>query len=289
MFKFFKKFSFANRLLSLFQRKVDGEMLDDCERLFFEADLGSDIASSLTEKAKSLLRKEIKGEEMLLELENALLKLLPLEPPPFTIKHKPHVVFVIGINGCGKTTTSAKLAHLFSSNHQVMLAAADTFRSAAIDQLSQWAERLHIDIVKGQPGGDPAAVCFDAISAAIHRGTDLLIIDTAGRLHTRDDLLKELTKMRSVANKVLPGAPHDSFLVLDATIGQNCIIQAETFHKAIPLTGLILTKMDGTAKGGAILNIQRKLNLPITYLGTGEKAEDLVPFDTREFVSALFR
>jgi len=199
------------------------------------------------------------------------------------------VIFVIGVNGNGKTTTVAKLAnHYKKQGKKVLIGAADTFRAAAVDQLEIWSERLGVEMVKGKPKSDPAAVTFDTIQAAISRKSDVVIIDTAGRLHTRSDLLQELEKMVRVANKALPEAPHETLLTLDATVGQNALTQAEIFHQFAPLSGLILTKMDGTAKGGTAIAIQRKLKLPIEFLGTGESFSDLSPFDANSFVDSLF-
>jgi fused signal recognition particle receptor len=199
------------------------------------------------------------------------------------------VMLIVGVNGSGKTTSLAKLAHLLhSAGKKVLIGAADTFRAAAIDQLELWAKRIGVDIVKHQSHSDPSAVAFDAISAAKARGAEAVLIDTAGRLHNKTDLMHELAKIRRVCDKVCPGAPHETLLVLDATTGQNAIDQANTFHQFTPLTGLILTKLDGTAKGGIVVAIQRQLGLPIKFIGTGEGIDDLQPFDPQQFVKALF-
>lgn len=201
----------------------------------------------------------------------------------------PMVILIIGVNGNGKTTSVAKLANRFvHSNHSVLIAAADTFRAAAIDQLEIWANRLNVDIVKGAPNSDSAAVTFDALAAAKARHSEVVIVDTAGRLHTRTDLMHELKKIKRACHKVHPNSPHETLLVLDATIGQNAIDQAKIFHEFTPITGIILTKLDGTAKGGIVVNIQRQLGIPVKFVGTGESLEDLEPFNPEEFAAALF-
>ena len=208
---------------------------------------------------------------------------------PIATPVNPQVILIVGVNGNGKTTTIAKLAHHFQSQgKKVLIAAADTFRAAAIDQLEKWAVKTGAVLVKGKPGSDPAAVTFDAIAAAKGRGCDVVLVDTAGRLHTKTDLMKELEKIHRVSGKAQPGAPHETWLVLDATIGQNGIEQAAAFNKFTPLTGLILTKLDGSAKGGTAIAIQRTLRLPIRYIGTGETLDALQPFEPKAFVSALF-
>jgi fused signal recognition particle receptor len=201
----------------------------------------------------------------------------------------PTVILVTGINGAGKTTSIAKLGqYLKNQNKTVMVAACDTFRAAAVDQLTIWAGRIGVEIVKHQMGSDPAAVAFDACKAAVARNIDVLIIDTAGRLHTQDHLMRELEKIRRVTQKIIPAAPHESLLVLDATIGQNAIRQAEEFTKSVELTGIFLAKLDGTAKGGIVVAIRRQLNLPVKFVGLGETPEDIAPFNPDEFVEALF-
>jgi fused signal recognition particle receptor len=201
----------------------------------------------------------------------------------------PTVILVTGINGAGKTTSIAKLGqYLKNQNKTVMVAACDTFRAAAVEQLTIWAQRIGVEIVKHQMGSDPAAVAFDACKAAVARKIDVLIIDTAGRLHTQDHLMRELEKIRRVIQKIIPTAPHESLLVLDATIGQNAIRQAEEFTKSVELTGIFLAKLDGTAKGGIVVAIRRQLNLPVKFVGLGETPEDIAPFNPDEFVEALF-
>lgn len=201
----------------------------------------------------------------------------------------PTVVSIVGVNGTGKTTTSAKLAHLTQSRGQTaVLAACDTFRAAAIEQLKLWGQRLKVEVVAGAYHADPAAVAHDAISAAQARGADYLFVDTAGRLHTKNNLMKELQKVHRVMDKKLPGAPHEVLLVLDATTGMNALNQAREFHKAVPLTGLVVTKLDGTSKGGMVVAIQKELGLPVKFIGVGEQPDDLQPFDAKQYAEALF-
>jgi fused signal recognition particle receptor len=199
------------------------------------------------------------------------------------------VIFMVGVNGVGKTTTMGKLANrLRQEGHTVLLCAADTFRAAAIEQLEVWAKRANVEIVKQKSGSDPAAVVYDAVSAASTRGIDAVIVDTAGRLHTKSNLMAELEKMKRTAAKVVPGAPHEILLVMDATTGQNGLVQAREFTSAVGVTGLVLTKLDGTAKGGIVVAITRELNLPVRFVGVGEQMDDLVPFDAEVFVNSLF-
>jgi fused signal recognition particle receptor len=211
------------------------------------------------------------------------------ESPLQFAAESPTVVFLVGVNGSGKTTTTGKLASRFkSTGKSVLICAADTFRAAAIEQLQVWGERTGTDVIRQAQGADPSAVIFDAIQAAKARKTDLLLVDTAGRLHTKDNLMAELEKMRRIASRVIPGAPHEVWLVLDATTGQNGLEQARKFTESAGVTGLILTKLDGTAKGGIIVAITRELNLPIRFIGVGEQAEDLLPFEPDRFISSLF-
>jgi fused signal recognition particle receptor len=206
------------------------------------------------------------------------------------VEHPPAVVMVVGVNGAGKTTTIGKLAHRFKNEGRtVVLAAADTFRAAAIEQLEVWGERTSTDVIRQKQGADPSSVVFDALSSAKSRGTDYVIVDTAGRLHTKDNLMAELEKMRRTAKKVIPDAPHEVLLVLDATTGQNGLEQARRFTESSGVTGIVLTKLDGTAKGGVVVAITRELNLPIRYVGVGEKIDDLLPFDPETFINSLFQ
>ncbi len=279
----------GNQLRSLFSGKIDETLLESVEELFFEADLGAHTSEELTNHVRKLHKQnsKISYNEILSEIKKELTAKLAL-PPTQTSQGTPHVILIVGVNGNGKTTSVAKLAHRYKSEGKsVLIAAADTFRAAAIDQLELWANRLNVEIVKGAPGSDPAAVAFDAISAAKARSIDIVLIDTAGRLHTKQDLMGELEKVRRVCAKAADGAPHETLLVLDATIGQNGVEQATTFHKFTPLSGLILTKLDGTAKGGTAISIQNKLQLPIQFIGTGESHEDFKPFSPEHFVNDL--
>lgn len=280
MFKFVKK---------LFRGKIDANQLDELEEMFYEADLGATTSAELTELVHTL-HKEGRSSDQILEgikqeLQDQLLAIPHAQAEPGS----PHVILIVGVNGNGKTTTVAKLAHHYQmQGKKVLIAAADTFRAAAMEQLELWATKANCEIVKGKQGSDPAAVVFDAIEAAKNRHCDIVLVDTAGRLHTKTDLMKELEKIRRVCGKAHPGAPHETLLVLDATIGQNGVDQAKMFHNFTPLTGLVLTKLDGSAKGGTAISIQKTLQLPVTFIGTGEQMKDLEAFDPKTFVSQLF-
>ncbi|NGX54911.1 MAG: Signal recognition particle receptor FtsY [Chlamydiae bacterium] len=281
----------GKKIRNLFGGKVDEAAIEELEQLFFEADLGAKTSEELTATVRKLYKKSpnITVEAILDEIKKELAASMQLPPPPSITTTTPHVILIIGANGNGKTTTIAKLAKRYASEgKKVLVAAADTFRAAATEQLEKWAESTQIELVKGKSGSDPAAVVFDAIQAAQSRGSDIVLIDTAGRLHTKTDLMQELQKIRRVSDKALPGAPHETILVLDATLGQNTLDQAQTFHEYTPLTGLILTKLDGTAKGGTAIAIQKKLSLPIHFIGTGEGIEDLQPFELTAFIQDLF-
>lgn len=286
MFKFLGK-----KIRELFKGKVDLGAIEQLEELFYQADLGSQTSAELAEKVRLLYKKrpELTSEEVLDVIKRDLLTQLEALAPPLLTLGTPHVILIVGVNGNGKTTTVAKLAfHFQKQGKQVLIAAADTFRAAAIEQLEKWVAKMGISLVKGKSGSDPAAVVFDAIEAAKSRACDIVLIDTAGRLHTKTDLMKELEKIHRVSGKSLPGAPHETLLILDATIGQNGVEQAAIFHQFTPLTGLILTKLDGTAKGGIAIAIQRKLRLPIKYIGTGETLDAFSPFNPQAFVNSLF-
>jgi fused signal recognition particle receptor len=290
MFGFFKKlFSpLSKKIRSLFSRTPDDTAFDHLEQIFYEADLGAATSAHLVEKVRALYRKnpQITAEEILSHIKEELLQ--ALHTPPQKPLHSPHVILFVGVNGSGKTTTLAKLAARYASQgKKVLVVAGDTFRAAAAEQLDIWAKKLHFDIVKSQANSDPSGVVFDALAAAKSRHIDLVLIDTAGRLQTKTDLMQELAKIRRICDKQIPGAPHDTYLTLDATIGQNALDQVETFHKFTPLTGLILTKLDGTAKGGIAYTLQTRYKIPILYIGTGEKAEDLEEFNPREYVEGL--
>ena len=221
-------------------------------------------------------------------IRQRLLDVLGPQTPIPPISSSPHVVLVVGINGSGKTTTLAKLAYYYHSlGKRVLVAAADTFRAAAVEQLETWARRIGVDIVKSQSNSDPSSVAFDAIAAAKARGIDVVLIDTAGRLQTKTDLMQELAKVRRICQKQLPDAPHETLLILDATVGQNALDQARIFHQFTPITGIILTKLDGSAKGGIAVAIRKELKIPILWVGLGEKEDDLVPFDPEHYVNAL--
>lgn len=284
MFKFL-----GTKIRELFKKKVSEATLEELEALFYHADLGVATTSELSALVRKLYDRNASSEEILAGIKEELVRqLLAIPRPPLT-QGTPHVILVVGVNGNGKTTTIAKLArHYQKEGKRVLCAAADTFRAAATEQLEKWAEKVPCDLVKGRLGSDPAAVAFDAISAAKSRDARIVLIDTAGRLHTKQDLMQELEKIRRVCGKAEGGAPHETLLVLDATIGQNGIEQAAAFHQTTPLTGLVLTKLDGTAKGGALIAIQKKLQLPITYVGTGETLDALSPFNPKEFVNLLF-
>lgn len=282
----------GEKIRTLFSGPLDESKVEALEELLFEADLGVKTASELAEKVRSEMRKnkEITSEELIEVLKKELLgKIQSPDIASRELTSKPHVILVVGVNGNGKTTTCAKLAKKYlGEGKTVLLGAADTFRAAAQEQLTLWADRLNIPLVKGLPKSDPSAVTFDALSSAKAKDIDVVIIDTAGRLHTKTDLMQELDKIRRVSNKAIPGAPHEILLVLDATVGQNAIDQAKTFMKFAPITGLILTKLDGTAKGGVVVNIKQELNIPVLFIGTGEGIDDLEPFDPDYFVKSLF-
>jgi fused signal recognition particle receptor len=282
--------AFIGRLGALVgARKVDGDVLEELEALLFGADLGVKTAESLLEVVRS---KASGGDAAQLRrvLREAILeKLRRVEAPAPIATAKPHVVLVLGVNGSGKTTTIGKLAARHrAAGQRVVLGAGDTFRAAAIEQLEIWGERVDCEVVKGQAGGDPAAVAFDTVKVAVARGFDVAIIDTAGRLQTKAPLMEELRKIARVIGRDCPGAPHEVLLVLDANTGQNAISQARIFTEAAGVTGLVLTKLDGTAKGGVLVGLADEFDIPVRYVGVGETSEDLRDFDAEEFVDALF-
>ncbi len=287
MFGFFKKlFSpLAKKIRSLFSNAPDDEAFEHLEQIFYEADLGAATSAELVEKIKGFYRNNPTTEQILAFVKEELLKSFP---PQSVKSHSPHVILLVGVNGSGKTTTLAKLAARYvKEKKKVLVAAGDTFRAAAVEQLETWAKRIGVDLVKSQSQSDPSGVAFDAIAAAKARGIDVVLIDTAGRLQTKTDLMHELAKVRRVCQKQIPDAPHETLFVLDATVGQNGIDQAKTFHQFAPLTGIVLTKLDGTAKGGIAVAIAKQLSLPIRWVGTGEGADDLEPFDAESYVTAL--
>jgi fused signal recognition particle receptor len=277
-----------------FGKEIDRDTLDDLEAALIGADLGSattqEVLDKLREKAD---RKQIKNvDELKRLLKEELLAILSSanSRPVSRVDGTPEVILVVGVNGTGKTTTIGKLAQVFrSQGKNVLLCAADTFRAAAIDQLEIWGQRTGTEVIKTKPGGDPAAVLFDALQSAVARNTDYVVVDTAGRLHTKTSLMAELEKMRRTAQRIIPGAPHETLLVMDATTGQNGLQQARLFTQSAGVTGIVLTKLDGTAKGGVVVAICRELGLPVRYVGVGEKAGDLLPFEPREFVDSLFQ
>jgi fused signal recognition particle receptor len=274
-------------------KEIDRNTLDDLEGTLLSADLGTtttqEVLGKLREKAD---RKQIKNvEELKRLLKEELLGILSTtnSRPVRKVDGSPEVILVVGVNGTGKTTTIGKLSQVFrSQGKNVLLCAADTFRAAAIEQLEIWGQRTGTEVIKTKAGGDPAAVLFDALQAAVARKTDYVIVDTAGRLHTKSSLMAELEKMHRTAQRIISGAPHETLLVMDATTGQNGLQQARLFTQSAGVTGIVLTKLDGTAKGGVVVAICRELGLPVRYVGVGEKAGDLLPFDPREFVDSLF-
>ena len=279
-----------NQVLAL-TREVDEATLQSLEPILLSADIGSATSSIVLERLRqrALLAGIESGDELKILLKQELQAVLDrvARPVPHP-DHPPEVIMMVGVNGTGKTTTSGKLAAHFMAQHRsVLLCAADTFRAAAIEQLEVWATRSGVPLIKTKQGGDPSAALYDACSAAKARGTQILIVDTAGRLHTKSDLMKELDKMRRTAEKLIPGAPHQTLLVMDATTGQNGLTQARLFTEAARVTGIVLTKLDGTAKGGIVLAIATELGLPVVYAGTGEKIEDILAFDSKSFIDSL--
>ena len=275
-------------------RKIDADILDELETRLITADVGMEATTRILEDLRRrVARKELGDVEALLgALSSAMLEILKPVERPLAIDPaiKPYVILVVGINGAGKTTTIGKLAHrLLAEGRTVMLAAGDTFRAAAKEQLTIWAERNRVPIIAQHSGAEPAAVIFDGLQAARARHIDVLIADTAGRLHTQTHLMDELKKVKRVLARLDPGAPHEVLLVLDGTIGQNAVAQATEFHKGLGVTGLVVTKLDGTAKGGVVLAIAQKLGIPIRFVGIGEETEDFGVFNAAEFVAALLR
>ncbi|MFZ7125398.1 MAG: signal recognition particle-docking protein FtsY [Desulfobacterales bacterium] len=271
-------------------RRLDAAMLEDLEELLITADIGVQTSMKIIERISSQAAK-VKGAEGLKTLLRDEIRSLvePYAPPPETFEEKPHVIMVVGVNGVGKTTTIGKLAARYAaSGNRVLIGAADTFRAAAIEQLSIWADRADAQIVRHKDHADPAAVAYDAVDAASARGMDVVLIDTAGRLHTKVNLMEELKKIKRSIGKRMTGAPHETLLVLDATTGQNALSQAKLFNDALELTGLALTKLDGTAKGGIVIGICGALNIPLRYIGVGEQLDDLQVFDPEKYVQALF-
>ncbi|MFO7741362.1 MAG: signal recognition particle-docking protein FtsY [Anaerolineae bacterium] len=271
--------------------EITDETWERLEELLIRADVGVETTGYLVDRLRQRARNEaiLQANELQGALQEELRALIPDAPPLNLDGHAPDVVLVVGVNGSGKTTSIAKMAHRWQrTNRRVLLAAADTYRAAAGEQLDIWARRAGVDIVKGPPGGDPGAVVFDALQAARSRDKDLIIVDTAGRLHTQYNLMSELQKVRRVAASRVDGAPHETLLVLDATTGQNALSQARHFQEAVEVTGIVLAKLDSTAKGGMVFAIARELGLPVRFVGTGETLDDLAPFDPDAFVEGLF-
>ncbi|MCU1230403.1 MAG: ftsY [Acidobacteria bacterium] len=272
---------------------IDQAAIDGLEEGLLSADIGAELTTSLVERMERRVREEkIKDVARLTEvLREETRALIPRRTSQLidTSKAKPFVILVVGVNGTGKTTTIAKLASRFKAEGKtVLLGAGDTFRAAAIEQLQLWADRIGVEMVKHKAGSDPGAVAHDTVTAAKSRGADVVLIDTAGRLHNKSHLMQELSKIRRVVEKELPGAPHETLLVIDGTTGQNGLSQAAAFLEAAKVTGMIVTKLDGTAKGGVILSIMRQFDIPVKFVGVGESADDLIPFEPNDYVDTLF-
>jgi fused signal recognition particle receptor len=269
--------------------EITSETWEDLETLLVQADVGIETTEELLEELRLIVRDKglIQSDELWEALRHELRKRLD-SPPALQWNHQPSVIVVVGVNGSGKTTTIAKLGQrLQSQGKSLLFGAADTFRAAAVDQLQVWGDRLNVDVISGAPESDPGAVAFSAVQSGVARRLDIVIIDTAGRLHTRFNLMEELKKVTRVIGKALPGAPHEVWLVLDATTGQNALQQAKAFKEAVDVTGVILSKLDTSARGGMAFAIQRELDLPILFAGLGEKPEDLIPFDPDAFVKGV--
>lgn len=270
--------------------QIDDDFLDDLEMVMLGGDLGVKTTDYLMKEIRRGVTEGIINNtgDVMPFLEKRIEELLGAQEETLEM-HSPEVILVVGVNGVGKTTTIAKLAHYYKDEgKKVVLAAADTFRAAASEQLTIWAERADVPIVKHKEGADPAAVVFDALASAKARNADIVIIDTAGRLHTKTNLMEELKKIGRVADKQVPGAPHQTLLVLDGTTGQNAVSQAKLFGQAVPVTGIVVTKLDGTAKGGVVISIKEELGVPVRWIGVGEKMDDLRPFNAKDFANALF-
>jgi fused signal recognition particle receptor len=285
---------FVGRLkkLVLGSTKIDDDLLDDLEEMLFEADVGVRTTQELLDLLHTKVDDEdITDPQKIYEILRDKLKdkLAKFSSEPNLQKDGLTVMLIIGVNGVGKTTTIAKLAHRFSTDgKKVLLAAGDTFRAAAIDQLTIWGERVGCEVIRGNEGGDPGALAFDAIHAAKKRQADILLIDTAGRMHVKANLMSELKKVQKIAQKESDGGPHEILLVLDATTGQNAVQQAKLFNEALPISGLVVTKLDGTAKGGVLFAVEEQISAPVKFIGVGEKMNDLMPFDPEQFLEALF-
>ena len=286
------KNAFVSQVDNLFKSfvKVDEELFDELEELLICSDVGVGATEEILDKLRDRVKSErlTDGEQVKTALREILSDMIG-EGEPLRLGTKPFVLLIIGVNGVGKTTSIGKIAaQLKADGKKVVVAAADTFRAAAIDQLAVWCDRAGVDLIKQSEGSDPAAVVYDAVSAAKGRNADVLIVDTAGRLHNKKNLMDELAKIDRVLSRELPGADRETLLVLDATTGQNAIMQAKEFKHAANITGLILTKLDGTAKGGCVFSIKGELDVPVKYIGVGEKIDDMQPFNAQDFVRAMF-
>ena len=271
--------------------RVDDDTLDAIEEALVESDMGVDTTLKVIDNLEERVDRDkyMSQEELRGMLREEISALIPDTKEGPDLKGHPHIILVVGVNGVGKTTTIGKLANYWrKQGKKVLLGAADTFRAAAVDQLDIWAERAGVDIIKQQMGSDPAAVAYDTAKAALARNADVVLIDTAGRLHNRVDLMNELTKIRNSVRKVVPDGPHEVLLVLDASTGQNAFAQAKEFARATDITGLVVTKLDGTAKGGVVVGVSDQFGIPVRYIGVGEKIDDIKPFDKESFVAALF-
>ena len=271
--------------------RVDDNTLDAVEEALVESDMGVDTTLKIIDSLEDRVARDkyMSFDELVAMLRDEISSLIDDGGEPFDFSKKPYIVLVVGVNGVGKTTTIGKLAYMLKQQgNKVILGAADTFRAAAVDQLDIWAERAGVDIVKQSMGSDPASVAYDTAKAAVARGADVALIDTAGRLHNRIDLMNELTKIRNVIRKVVPDGPHDVMLVLDASTGQNAFQQTKEFSRATDISSLVVTKLDGTAKGGVVVGVSDQFHIPVKFIGVGEKIADLKPFDKQEFVEKLF-
>ena len=274
-------------------RKIDEELMEEIEEILIQADVGVNTTMMLMDNVRNIVQSKGLSDSFDLEgvIQQEILNILDETDQPLDISdHQPYTILVLGVNGSGKTTTIGKLAHRFryEENH-VLVAAADTFRAAASDQLQIWCDRAGVELIKGSEGSDPASVVFDAIEAGKSRGADVVIVDTAGRLHTKKPLMDELAKIGRIMERAIPGAPHEVLLVIDGTTGQNAIIQAKIFHEAVPITGVAVTKLDGTAKGGIVIAVKHEIGAPIKLIGIGEQLDDLRDFVAKDFTDALFQ
>lgn len=271
--------------------RVDDDTLDAIEEALVESDMGVDTTLKVIDNLEERVEKDkfMSFDELVGLLRDEIAQLIPESGAPVDFSKKPYVILVVGVNGVGKTTTIGKLAHYFKQQgKKVVLGAADTFRAAAVDQLTIWAERAGVEIVKQQMGSDPAAVAYDTVKSAVAKGADVVLIDTAGRLHNRVDLMNELTKIRNSVRKVVPDAPHDVMMILDASTGQNAFAQAKEFSRATDVTSITVTKLDGTAKGGVVVGVSDQFGIPVKFIGVGEGMEDIKAFDKENFVETLF-